>query len=306
MRKFYLLLSLLLLIPPCFSQESIPTGKKRIAVIPFDSQLVGTANLGKIVSEMFVTSLVQLGCFDVIERNKLNEIMQEIKLGEGGMVDPSTAVKAGKLLGVDYILTGTITEFGIREEKKGGILGFFKNLFGGGAQKVSIARVKFDYRIIDVATGKIFFADTGEGEEKQSSLSVGVGTDLNKWIAGVGTESKEWEESSFAKATRKAVRNAIGKFSFLFSPQGKILAREKKTVIMDIGAQAGIKVGMVLEVYRVHPIKDEGGNIVWVDKTKIGEVKITEVREDKAKGEILSESLNIRKDDVVSLPSLKP
>jgi curli biogenesis system outer membrane secretion channel CsgG len=306
MRKFYLLLSLLLLIPPCFSQESIPTGKKRIAVIPFDSQLVGTANLGKIVSEMFVTSLVQLGCFDVIERNKLNEIMQEIKLGEGGMVDLSTAVKAGKLLGVDYILTGTITEFGIREEKKGGILGFFKNLFGGGAQKVSIARVKFDYRIIDVATGKIFFADTGEGEEKQSSLSVGVGTDLNKWIAGVGTESKEWEESSFAKATRKAVRNAIGKFSFLFSPQGKILAREKKTVIMDIGAQAGIKVGMVLEVYRVHPIKDEGGNIVWVDKTKIGEVKITEVREDKAKGEILSESLNIRKDDVVSLPSLKP
>jgi hypothetical protein len=63
---------------------------------------------------------------------------------------------------------------------------------------------------------------------------------------------------------------------------------------------------MVLEVYRVHPIKDEGGNIVWVDKTKIGEVKITEVREDKAKGEILSESLNIRQDDVVSLPSLKP
>jgi curli biogenesis system outer membrane secretion channel CsgG len=306
MKKIYLLLSLLLLIPSCFSQESIPTGKKRIAVIPFDSQLVRTTNLGKIVSEMFVTSLVQLGCFDVVERGKLNEIMEEIKLEEGGMVDPSTAVKAGKLLGVDYILTGTITEFGIREEKKGGILGFLRNLFGGGAKKVSIARVKFDYRIIDVATGKIFFADTGEGEEKQSSFSVGVGTDLNKWIAGVGTESREWEESSFAKATRKAVRNAIGKFSFLFSPQGKVIAREKKTVILDIGAQAGLKEGMVLEVYRVHPVKDESGNIVWVDKTKIGEVKITEVREDKAKGEILSESLSIRQDDVVSLPSLKP
>ncbi|MGB9607081.1 MAG: CsgG/HfaB family protein [bacterium] len=303
MKKLYIFLAIFVLTIPCFAQQSSLTNKKRIAVLPFDSQIVRTTNLGKIVAEMFVTSLVQLGSFDVIERSKLNEILQEIKLGESGMIDPATAVKAGKLLGVDYILTGTITEFGIREEKKGGILGFLRNLFGGGTRKVSIARVKFDYRIIDVATGRIFFADTGEGEEKQSSLSLGVGTDLNKWIAGVGTESREWEESAFAKATRKAVRNAIGKFSFLFSPQGKIIAREKKTVIIDIGAQAGLKQGMILDVYRMHPIKDAGGNIVWVDKTKVGEVMITEVREDKAKGEIVSETLNIREDDLVSLPS---
>lgn len=297
MRKYLVYLLFLALISPLLSEESIPSLRKRIAVIPFDSQLVGTMNLGKIVGEMFTTALVRLGAFDVIERNKIETILQEQKFQQGGMVDPSTAVSMGKLLGVDYILTGTITEFGIREEKKGGLLGFFKNLFGGGVRKLSIARIKFDFRIIDVSTGKIFFADTGEGEEKERGFAIGVGTDLNKWIGGIGTESKEWEQSAFSKATRKAVNNAISKFSILFSPQGKIIARDRKTVVVDIGVSAGIKTGMILEVYRINPIKDEEGNVVWVDKTKVGEIKITEVREDRAKGEILSETLTIRQGD---------
>lgn len=300
MRKILALFCLFFLSSYLLSQENVPSFKKRIAVIPFDSQLVGTLNLGRIIGEMFTTALVRLGSFDVVERNKIETIVQELKFQQGGMVDPSTAIAMGKLLGVDYILTGTVTEFGIREEKKGGLLGFFKNIFGGGAKKVSIARIKFDFRIIDVATGKIFFADTGEGEEKQSSFSIGVGTDLNKWIGGVGTETKEWEQSAFSKATRKAVDNAIRKFSLLFSPQGKVIARDRKTIIVDIGVSAGLKEGMLLEVYRIHPIKDEDGNVVWIDKTKVGEVKIVEVREDRAKGEIISETLTIRQGDFAS------
>ncbi|MBC7327030.1 hypothetical protein H5T87_02810 [bacterium] len=305
MRKIGLFLFMLLFISLTFSQETTGNVKKRIAVVPFDSQMVGTVNLGKIVGEMFTTALVRMGAFDVIERSKIEAVMEELKLQHGGMVDPSSAVAMGKLLGVDYILTGTITEFGIREEKKGGILGFLRNLFGGGARKVSIARIKFDYRIIDVSTGRIFFADTGEGEEKQSSFSLAVGTDLNKWIGGVGTESKEWEQSAFSKATRKAVENAIRKFSFLFTPEGKIIARDRKVVILDIGIASGIKEGMVLGVYRVKPIKDEEGNIVWMDKEKIGEIRIVEVREDKAKGEIISETVSIRQGDYASIGSEK-
>lgn len=300
MRKSFAFLVFLFLASFAMPQEAAPSLKKRIAVIPFDSQLVGTLNLGGIVGEMFTTALVRLGSFDVIEREKIDTIIQELKLQQGGMVEPSSAVAIGKLLGVDYILTGTITEFGIREEKKGGILGFFKDLLGGGAKKISIARVKFDFRIIDVATGKIFFADTGEGEEKESSLSLGVGTDLNNWIAGVGKESREWEQSAFSKATRKAVDNAIGKFSLLFSPQGKVIARDRKMVILDIGVSAGLKEGMLLEVYRVHPIQDEEGNVVWLDKTNVGKIRIVEVREDKAKGEIVSETLSIRQGDFAS------
>ncbi len=304
MKRGFGFIVLLFLVSSLFSQEVAPNLKKRIAVIPFDSEVVSTPNLGRIVGEMFTTALVRLGAFDVIERSKIEAITQELKFQQSGMVDPSTAVAIGKLLGVEYILTGTITEFGIREEKKGGILGFFKNLFGGGAKKISKARIKFDFRIIDVATGKIFFADTGEGEEKQSSFAFGVGTDLEKWIGGIGTESKEWEQSAFSKATRKAVDNAIGKFALLFSPQGKVIAREKKTVIVDIGASAGLKEGMLLEVYRIHPIKDEEGNIVWVDRTKVGEIKIIEVREDKAKGEIISETQSVRQGDL-AFPLLK-
>jgi len=71
-------------------------------------------------------------------------------------------------------------------------------------------------------------------------------------------------------------------------------------VIVDIGASAGLKEGMILEVYRIHPIKDEEGNVVWMDKEKVGEIRVTDVRGDKAKGEIISETLSIRQGDFAS------
>lgn len=301
MKKKIFLLSILLLLLPSFAQKE--ASRKRIAVLPFSVQAIGSMNIGQIVSEMFTTALVRSGYFDVIERSKLDALIQEMKFQHGEFVDPSTAIEMGKMLGVDYVLTGTVTEFGIREEKKGGILGFLRKLVGAGERRISIARVKFDYRIIDVRTGRIFFAETGEGEEKQKGYGLAVGTDLENWIGGVRTETKEWEESVFSKATRKAVDNAISKLSFLFSPEGKVIAREKKTVIVDIGAPSRIKAGVRLEAYRVHPIKDEEGNIVWLDKERIGEIRVVEVREDKLKGEIISETLSIRVGDMVSLPS---
>ena len=58
--------------------------------------------------------------FSVIERDKLSLVLKEQGLAQTGAVDPSTAAKVGKLLGVKYIIMGGIDKFNI-DNTKGGV-----------------------------------------------------------------------------------------------------------------------------------------------------------------------------------------
>ena len=62
--------------------------------------------------DVFVTELVKSGKFRVVEREQLEALMQEKGLTLSGDVDPKTAMRVGKLLGVNYLLTGAVTEYG--------------------------------------------------------------------------------------------------------------------------------------------------------------------------------------------------
>ena len=60
------------------------------------------------------TQLVQSGKYVVVERAQLDAILQEQNLGASGAVTPATAAKVGKLLGVQLLLTGSMTQFSIQ------------------------------------------------------------------------------------------------------------------------------------------------------------------------------------------------
>ena len=124
--------------------------------------------------DVFVTELVKSGRFRVIEREALEALMQEKNLSLSGDVDPSTAVRAGKLLGVDYILTGAVTEYGNtsnRVDTPGGSAG------GRWIPSVSVGKNAFvaaiNARLIETETGEIVWADEGRGEEGNARVRVG-------------------------------------------------------------------------------------------------------------------------------------
>lgn len=50
--------------------------------------------------------------FKVVERQRLRQVMEELKLGVTGMVDPQTAQRIGKLLGANVVVLGSFTELG--------------------------------------------------------------------------------------------------------------------------------------------------------------------------------------------------
>ncbi|MBZ0113587.1 MAG: CsgG/HfaB family protein [Thermoanaerobaculia bacterium] len=152
--------------------------KPRIAVLEFKSKADNTwwyNNGAAAAQDVFVTELVKSGKFRVIEREQLAALMQEKNLSLSGDVDPSTAVRAGKLLGVDYLLTGALTEYGSSENEVSGGYRF-------QAKKKNF-EAAMNARLIHTETGEIVWADEGRADDSSFKLKihgVGGGVDDNK------------------------------------------------------------------------------------------------------------------------------
>ena len=143
--------------------------KKRVAVMNFDyatvsssvAQIFGTnQDIGKGIADMLVDKLVNDGTYSVIERKALDKILAEQNFSNSDRADPTSAAKIGKVLGVDAIVIGSVTQFG-RDDKNtsvggaaiGGITGRFG--IGGVSKKESKAVVAITARMINTDTAEI-------------------------------------------------------------------------------------------------------------------------------------------------------
>ena len=152
-------------VAPVAAQDSKP----RIAVLEFKNKADNQwwySGGAEAAQDVFVTELVKSGRFRVVEREQLAALMQEKNLALSGDIDPSTAVKAGKLLGVKYLLTGAVTEYGAQET---GAHGAYRVGFSAGKKTFTAA---MNARIIDTDTGEIVWADEARGEDANFKLSI--------------------------------------------------------------------------------------------------------------------------------------
>lgn len=86
--------------------------KTSLAVIEF-SNLDGSNSLfGQFFAEKLISQLFETKKFKVVERNLLNKVLEEYKLSQAGITSPDFAEQLGKLLGVEAIISGTITDVG--------------------------------------------------------------------------------------------------------------------------------------------------------------------------------------------------
>ncbi|OGW33722.1 MAG: hypothetical protein A2X58_06480 [Nitrospirae bacterium GWC2_56_14] len=84
----------------------------KVAVIEFSDIHGRITDLGKFVAEELTTRLFLSGRFQVVERQLISKVLREQRLGLTGMLDEKSAKKVGQILGVDMIVTGTITDLG--------------------------------------------------------------------------------------------------------------------------------------------------------------------------------------------------
>jgi curli biogenesis system outer membrane secretion channel CsgG len=269
-------------------------GKPRVAVIDFDSEERNFWSHWRDhkhevefeVNALFMNELVKSGKFTVIERQRLDAILQEQGLSLSGQVSASSAVSAGQLLGVDYVLTGRITKFG--ERQVGGQAGWRiamsakkKTLEGG-----------LSVRLINTTTGEIVFADEATGEDSNFKFTV-FGT-------GGGVD---YDETAVDKVFRPAVeelsRKLIDKSSSLSgsdgsrpAPQGKISKVSGGLVYLNMGATKGVQVGDTFTVFALGEeiIDPDTGESLGSEETEVGKVEVVEVKEKYSKAKVTSGS----------------
>ena len=130
---------------------------KTIAISYFDNSS-GDAKynaLSKGIADMLITDLSKVKGVNIVEREKLEKLIQEIKLGQSKYFDPATAQKLGKGLGAQNILTGSFY--------------FLDNT------------LRIDARLVDVQTGGIILAEQVTGNKNSFfSLHQQLATLLSK------------------------------------------------------------------------------------------------------------------------------
>src|SRR5580704_1553530 len=275
--------------------------KKRVAVFDFDYATVHAGvsgifgqdvDIGKGISDLLVTYLVKDGSYSVIERKALDKILTEQNFSNSDRANPTSAAKIGKLLGVDAIIVGSVTQFGneTKNTNVGGAGGGLGGLgLGGFGHKKSKAIVAVNARIVDIDTAEILGVADGKGESSRESTSL-VGGGGN-W-KGFGAGGANFGSSDFQQTIiGEAVKNAVDQMSTgliadntklqarTISVSGLVAAVDGGQVILNVGKKVGLKIGDQLSVERVtREIKDPAsGQVIRRLSSSVGVVRITDV-----------------------------
>ncbi len=202
---------------PVNAQSSRPS----IAVLSFDYGTIqrwwsGTEDIGEGISDLIVDELVNDGSFRVFERKRLNTLLAEQNFQDSDRVDPTAKLaKIGKMLGVKYVVAGSVTKFGTEQSSKGVGAGGFGSRFGVGAVGTSKgkANVAITARIIDVETGEIMASAKGDGTSKRSGFLLG-GAGGGSGGGGGGVinfSASDFRDTILGEATETAVKATVAK-----------------------------------------------------------------------------------------------
>ena len=207
----------LLAVLPLAAQTTRPT----IAVLDFDYGTIqrwwdGNQDIGAGISDMLVDELVNDGSFRVIERKRLDAIMAEQNLAQSERADPSakTLIQIGKLLGVRYVVTGSVTKFGTENDTKSVSGGGWGSRFGVGSVGTAKgkANVAVTARVIDTTTGEIMASAKGEGKSKRSGLLLaGAGGGAAGGMGRIEFGSSDFRDTILGEATEIAVKQTAEK-----------------------------------------------------------------------------------------------
>lgn len=169
-----------------------------IGVVEFNNKTkYGARRLSDSALEILTTELTRSGNFIVVERAKMDNILEEMKLQLSGVTSGENAAEIGKILNCEYLLIGSVSNFGVTTEGRDFII---------AQQKIQKVKAEVDLRIIQVETGAVIYSAYGKGEiEKKISSNFGMG--------GVGGYDETLAGECLRIAIKKSVHDLIEYFS---------------------------------------------------------------------------------------------
>lgn len=206
--------------------------------------------MGKQALDILSAKLAASGKFILLERNDLDVLMAE---AEKGGAELST-------IGADYLIIGSITEFGRKNVGKAGVFTRSKT------QQVEAAVA---IRLVEVSTGLIVYSDEAKGEaELTTKTTLGVG--------GRADYDATLSDKAISEAIGQLVENIIDKCTD--KPwRTYFLSYDTDAVLIGGGASQGIAVGDTFAVkLKGKQVKNpQTGMLIELPGKQVGTVTVT-------------------------------
>jgi curli biogenesis system outer membrane secretion channel CsgG len=268
----------------------VATGpKKRISVAKFDANgafvtVYGSWDIGGGLAAQLTTALVESGRFIVVERPDLQVVLREQELAKLNVTSKDSGPQAGKVLGTQLIVHGSVTEF--EQSSAGnntrlgvsGNAGGALNMLGAAiAKNTTSGVVGIDVRLIDATTSQVL---QSKRIEKRLSTS---DTSINLVANQVAFGGEQFDKSVLGQATRAAIQEAIV-FIATFSSElpwiGALADVDGSNVLINAGSQSGLAVGDRFAVLAVakEVIDPTTGQSLGRIERQSGIVRITSVQ----------------------------
>jgi curli biogenesis system outer membrane secretion channel CsgG len=236
------------------ASQSFAQAKIKVAIWEFDNNAAHTYwywdKLGPAARNQIDTAFSENKLlnnkFSVVERDKLNLVLKEQGLAQTGAVDPATAAKVGKILGVKYIILGGIDKFDVN--KNSGAVG----RFGVGASVVQ-ANATINLRVVDSTTAERVISIAGDGGVKKGGgfLKDASFSRDAEW----GLASEVIDDAAKAVVAKLVSGDYLARISSAANPtgslEGKIIKVEENRAFINLGASAGIKMGDKFNVVNI-------------------------------------------------------
>ncbi len=204
---------------PAVHAQMTSAPRPSVALLDFDFGSIqpwwsGNVDLGKQVSDMLVDELVNDGTFRVIERKRIDVLMNEQSFSHSERADPSakSLVKLGRALGVKYLIVGSVTRFGLENSSRsfGASFGVSMLRVGNVNRTEGKGTVAITARIIDVESGEILVSAKGEGMSKRKGVQLEARPG-GAPAATINLTSSDFQVTVMGEATEAAIKSTAAK-----------------------------------------------------------------------------------------------
>ena len=186
------------------------------------------SDVGDDLSGMLANELAGTGKFKVVERDKLDKVLEEQDLADSGRIKKSTGAKIGEVTGAQYLVFATVSAFDTKTASTGGGVSFRGISLGGKKEEAYIA---VDLRVVDTTTGEVSFTRTVEARSTGGGINVGV------YRGGFGGNLAKHEKTPTGKAIRAVIMEIseylacamVDKGDCMAEYQAKEASRKEKT-----------------------------------------------------------------------------
>ncbi len=252
------------------AEAEILQERKRLVILPVDT-LRGHVEISLEVGRIVAGVAAELGRFEIIDRNDLQQIIQEQDLALFGLVNDSDAVRLGQIAGAQEALRVSIVSFsqiGVApkdDDDDGGAI------FGAiikGLVKIAVkdksdiekwpnninTELRIEIRHLDLETGKSLNSIIVEGSHTG------------------GTKGKS--RSKAINQVRNRVRIQLRR---LYMLESTVVSINDQQVILPFGSDIGVRRGMIFEIAEPDQISQFGTSSIKIPGKTVAYVKTLEV-----------------------------